>query len=76
MSSGNTLENFVHNQAIIKAEGVRQAAVLAANGNVATIRANEIAFYRSVATSCRVNNNYAGIEPAMTALRSLGVSGV
>jgi hypothetical protein len=75
MSSGNTPENFTHNAAVTKAEGVRQAAVAAANGNVATIRASEIAFYRSVITSCRVNNNYAGIQPAMQALRELGVTG-
>jgi hypothetical protein len=75
MSAGNTPENFVHNVAVTKAEGIRQQAVAAANGNVATIRASEIAFYRSVVTSCRVNNNYAGIQPAMQALRELGVTG-
>jgi hypothetical protein len=75
MSAGNTPENFVHSQTVTKAEGVRQQAVALAAGNVATIRTAEIAFYRSVVTSCRVNNNYAGIQPAMQALRELGVTG-
>jgi hypothetical protein len=73
MSAGNTPENFVHNQTVTKVEGVRQAAVAGATQSAA--KTAEIAFYRSVITSCRVNNNYAGIQPAMQALRELGVTG-
>ena len=75
MSSGNTPENFVHSQAVTKAEGVRQQAVAAANGTVATIRTAEIAFHRAVVSSCIANNNGAGLQPAMQALRELGVTG-
>jgi hypothetical protein len=75
MSSGNTPENFTHNVTVTKAEGVRQQAIVAAAGNVATIRTAEIAFHRAVVNSCIANNNSAGLQPAMQALRELGVTG-
>jgi hypothetical protein len=73
MSSGNTPENFTHSKTVTAAEGVRQTAVAGATQSAA--KTAEIAFYRSVVASCRVNNNYSGIGPAMQALRELGVTG-
>jgi hypothetical protein len=75
MSSGNTPENFTHNVTVTKAEGVRQQAIVGAAGNVASIRTAEIAFHRAVVSSCIANNNGAGLQPAMQALRELGVTG-
>jgi hypothetical protein len=73
--SGGYSGNKTHDDTITKAEGVRQQAVLAANGNVATIRVSEIAFHRAVVASCQLNNNSAGLQPSMQALRELGVTG-
>jgi hypothetical protein len=65
--------NTVHDNTCLAAEGVRQIAVAGAAGQV-QIRNAEIAFYRSVKASCIANNNYSGVEQAMTALRELGVN--
>jgi hypothetical protein len=61
-----------HDSAVNAAEGVRQTAVAAAGNNQALVRTAEITFYRSVAASCRANNNLSGIEQANNALRELG----
>jgi hypothetical protein len=75
MSSGNTPENFTHNSTVTKAEGVRQQAVAAANGNVATVRSADISFHKAVVNSCIANNSSAGLQPSMQALRELGQTG-
>jgi hypothetical protein len=72
MSAGNTPENFVHNKTVTTAEGVRQTAVAAAAGSRSAIITAEIAFHRAVIASCFANNNSAGLQPSMQALRDLG----
>jgi hypothetical protein len=59
-----------HDTAVAVAEGVRQAAVVP-GATQATVRAAEIAFYKSVLTSALANNNGAGTGAAITALISL-----
>jgi hypothetical protein len=66
--------NKTHDDVCNAAEGVRQSAVATATNQAAVI-ATEVAFYRTVAKSCRDNLNYAGIAVAQHALRSLGVTG-
>lgn len=64
-----------HDDACAKSEGARQVAVAAAGSNQAAITAAEVQHYRNVLSSCRLNLGGAGQEAAMTALRSLGVTG-
>jgi hypothetical protein len=61
-----------HDDAIAAAEGVRQVAC-APGASASTIKTAEIAFYRTVVSSCRANNNSSGIEQALVALHELGV---
>ena len=63
-----------HKQTVTSLEGVRQSTVQAAGSNVAAIKTAEINFYRGVANSAIASNNGQGIEPALTALRGLGVT--
>jgi hypothetical protein len=72
MSAGNTPENPTHNRIVTQAEGVRQQAIVAAAGNRASIIVAEQAFHKSVIASCFANNNSAGLQPSMQALRDLG----
>jgi hypothetical protein len=64
-----------HDTACNSAELTRQNAVAAAGNNQASVTAAEIIYFKAVAKSCRDNNGGSGIEVAMTALKSLGVSG-
>ena len=63
----------LHDDVADSAEGVRQIAVAAAS-NQAGVRSAEINFFRAVVTSGLKNG--CGVEAAMSALRSLGVSGL
>jgi hypothetical protein len=74
MSTGYT-GNATHDATVTAAEGVRQTAVAAAAGNQASVRTADIAFHRSVVTSCIANNSSSGLQPSMQALRELGVTG-
>jgi hypothetical protein len=62
-----------HNSAVQAAEMQRQASVAAATTQ-AQLTAAAIAFHRTVAKSAIANG--CGVEPSMTALRSLGVTGL
>jgi hypothetical protein len=64
-----------HDLAVAAAEAVRQTAVAAAGNNQASVTAAEIVFYRAVLASCKTNNNGAGAEAAVTALKQLGTGG-
>lgn len=72
MSAPNT-NNPTHNAAQSLAEGVRQAEVAAATTQ-AQVNAAAIKFNRAVVRSGLANG--VGVEPAMTALRALGVTGL
>ena len=73
MSAANSLSK-PHNDTQNAAEGARQSAVAAAGNNQAAINAAAIAFQRAVVRSALANG--VGVEPAMTALKSLGVTGL
>jgi hypothetical protein len=66
--------NKTHDDTCNIAEGVRQTSVMNAANQAAAIAA-EVTFYKSVAKSCRDNNNYSGVAVAQHALRALGVTG-
>jgi hypothetical protein len=67
-------ENHTHNVNVAAAEGVRQVAVAAAAGNVASIRSAEVTFHQACKASALAN----GVSPSVHiwALRSLGTGGV
>jgi len=65
--------NQNHDSVVNLAEGARQTAVAAA-ANQAAVNAAEITFYRAAKASALANG--CGIEPFVTALRSLGTGGV
>jgi hypothetical protein len=69
MSSVVQTGNTSHDTACLNSQRVLQAAE--ATGNQATITAATIVHYRNVAKSAILNN--CGAEPALVALRSLGV---
>jgi hypothetical protein len=71
-SGGST----AHQSAVRTAELTRQNAVAAAGNSQSSVKAADIAFHRAVVASAIANNNYSGIEPSMSALKSLGVSGL
>jgi hypothetical protein len=60
-----------HDDNLAAAEGVRQVAIVAAAGSVASIKAADIAYHRSARTSAIAN----GCSPSQfaDALRELGV---
>jgi hypothetical protein len=62
--------NSTHDAACAAALQTCNQAIAAAAGNAASIKAAEQVFYRAVVASCIQNNNGAGVEPAMTALRT------
>lgn len=62
-----------HDDVVNAAEAVRQAALVGTPTQTAVKNA-EVIFYRAVARSAIKNG--CGIEPAMTALRGLGVTGL
>jgi hypothetical protein len=67
--------NQVHNNAINAAELQRQNSVASAT----TQRQLDLAwikFHRAVVASANANNNGCGVEPHITALRALGVTGL
>jgi hypothetical protein len=66
--------NSNHNSTVYALELARQNAVQAAAGNQTTINSAAITFHRGVVKSGLANN--VGVEPSMTALRALGVSGL
>jgi len=49
-------DNKIHQAACAIAESNRQAAVFAANGSPAAVKAADIAFYRAVIVSAKANN--------------------
>jgi hypothetical protein len=67
--SGNTS----HDTSCANALRAYQAAEAAAAGNQTTINTAAITFYRAVVKSGLANG--CGVEPAMSALRRLGVTG-
>jgi hypothetical protein len=62
--------NLTHNLNVAQAEGVRQTAVVAAAGNVASIRSAEVQFH----ITCRSSAITNGVSPSshIYALRGLG----
>lgn len=60
-----------HDDTCTKSEGILQSATVGATQ--AAINAAAITHYRNVVKSALANG--CGVEPAMTALRSLGVTG-
>jgi hypothetical protein len=66
-------ENATHRATVLAAEVTRQAALQAAGATTASIRAAEIAFYRS----CRSSAIKLGLSPHqfIEALYELGVGG-
>jgi hypothetical protein len=65
--------HFVHDQTVNLAEGARQVAVAAASTQAA-VNAAEITFHRAALASAKANG--IGIEPIVSALKSLGTGGV
>ncbi len=65
--------NVSHDKGCIDALRTYQAAETAAAGNQTTINAAAITFFRAVVKSGLANG--CGVEPAMSALRRLGVTG-
>jgi hypothetical protein len=63
-----------HDDAANLSEGTRQSAVRAAGVTQAAVVAAEIAHYTAVLASSKANNNSADIGAPLAALRSLGVS--
>jgi hypothetical protein len=65
--------NITHDQTVLRAEGIRQAAVAAAAiaGSQANARAADIACYQTAVASAKANN--CGITTFLNALRELGV---
>jgi hypothetical protein len=61
--------NLTHNLNVALAEGIRQTAVLAAAGNVASIRSAEVTFHMT----CRSSALATGVSPSVHiwALKSL-----
>jgi hypothetical protein len=53
--------NKSHDDAILLAENVRQAAIVP-GASMATVRAADLTYARSAFASCRQNNNYSGSE--------------
>jgi glutamate-1-semialdehyde aminotransferase len=72
MSQGNSGIK-AHDDVVNAAEAVRQAALVGTPTQTAVKNA-EIVFYRAVAKSALKNN--CGVEAAMSALKSLGVTGI
>ena len=72
MSQGNSGIK-AHDDVVNAAEGVRQAALVGTPTQTAVKNA-EIIFYRAVAKSALKNG--CGVEAAMSALKSLGVTGI
>jgi hypothetical protein len=66
-------ENKIHQQNIIVAEFQKQVAYSAAAGNAASIKAADLAYFRSLRSSAIANN----CSPAQfqAALRELGTTG-
>jgi hypothetical protein len=73
MSSVVQTGNKVHDDACINSLRTLQAGLPAASTQAA-INALYVSHYRNVAKSAVANG--CGVEPAMTALRGLGVTGV
>ena len=65
-------ENPQHSEAVTTAEGARQSALAAANGDQALVRLAEIVFYRACLASARATGAYPG--PYLNALRDLKAS--
>jgi hypothetical protein len=65
--------NKSHDDTVNTAEGVRQIAVAAA-ATQAAVNSAEVTFYRAALASAKANG--IGIEPFVSALRSLGTGGV
>jgi hypothetical protein len=61
-----------HDDVVNAAEGARQTAVAAAS-NQAGVKSAEVTYYRAVVKSALKNG--CGVQPAMQALRELGVTG-
>ena len=61
----------LHDDAILAAENVRQAAIVP-GASMATVRAADLAFARSAFASCRQNNNYSSSEQFSVMLKELG----
>ncbi len=66
-------ENATHRAKIVNAETVRQAAVQAVGATPATIKAAEIAFFRTLRASAISNN--VSPHQFIIALQELGVGG-
>jgi hypothetical protein len=62
-----------HDDVVNAAEGVRQTAVAAASSQAA-VKSAEVTYYRAVAKSALKNG--CGVEAAMSALKSLGQTGI
>jgi hypothetical protein len=75
MQSGGIINSSSasHNATVQAAEMTRQASVAAATTQ-AQLNAAALAFHRAVAKSAIANG--CGVEPSMTALRALGVTGL
>jgi hypothetical protein len=61
-----------HDDALFAAQQTYQATAVP-GASAAVIRNADIALYRAIVASCKANNNGSGIQPALTALRELGV---
>ena len=64
----------LHDDAILAAENVRQAAIVP-GASMATVRAADVAFARAARSSSITNNGSSGVEQFSTMLRELGTSG-
>jgi hypothetical protein len=67
-------ENHTHNVNVALAEGAQQVSIIAAAGNVASIRQANVVFHQTCKASALAN----GVSPSVHiwALKSLGTGGV
>jgi hypothetical protein len=65
--------NKAHDDAIFAAEQAWQAVAIP-GATDAQLKTGRITYYRALVASCLANNNGSGIQPALTALRELGVA--
>lgn len=71
--------NFAHDTQCSLVEGTRQSALAGVVQSPAGQKASdaaEIAYHRGIIASCKANNNNAGMEASISALRALGTGGV
>lgn len=63
---------LAHDNACLAALTTLQGALPAA-ATQAAVNALYITFHKAVVASCKANNNSSGMDPSLTALRSLGI---